>query len=81
VPGFSFVGWYGVIAPAKLPAPILARLNDEFQKLLKRPEVRERITSDGAEPANSTPEEFRHFMLADVEKWAKLVRETGAKLE
>ena len=81
VPGFAVVGWYGVIAPAGLPKPILDRLNDELVKILKRPDVRERIISDGAEPASSTPEEFRRFMLADVDKWAKLVKESGAKLE
>ena len=81
VPGFEVVGWYGVLGPAGLPRPILARLNEEFVKVLKRPDVRERIVSDGAEPVGSTPEEFHRFMQADLAKWAKLVKESGAKLD
>lgn len=81
LPGFEVVGWYGVIGPAGLPGPIVARLHDEFVKVLNRPDVRERIVADGSEPAGTTPEEFRQFMLADLAKWAKLVKESGAKLD
>src|SRR5712692_2708095 len=81
LPGFEVVGWYGVIGPAGLPGPIVARLHDEFVKVLNRPDVRERIVADGSEPAGTTPEDFRHFMLADLAKWAKLVKESGAKLD
>ena len=66
---------------AGLPAPIVARLHDEFIKVLNRPDVRERIVADGSEPVGSTPEEFRQFMLADLAKCAKLVKESGAKLD
>ncbi len=81
LPGFEVVGWYGVIGPAGLPEPIVARLHDELVKILNRPEVRERIVADGSEPVGSAPEEFRQFMLADLAKWAKLVKESGAKLD
>ena len=81
LPGFEVVGWYGVIGPAGLPKPIVARLHGEFVKVLNRPDVRERIVADGSEPAGTTPEEFRLFMLADLAKWAKLVKESGAKLD
>jgi len=81
LPGFEFVGWYGVIGPAGLPAPIVTRLHDEFVKVLNRPDVRERIVADGSEPAGTTPEEFRQFMLADLARYAKLVKESGAKLD
>lgn len=81
LPGFEVVGWYGVIGPAGLPAPVVKRLHDEFVKVLNRPDVRERIVADGSEPAGTTPEEFRQFMLADLTKWAKLVKESGAKLD
>jgi tripartite-type tricarboxylate transporter receptor subunit TctC len=80
LPGFEVVGWYGVIGPAKLPEPVVARLHDEIVKILKQPDVHERIVSDGSEPVGSSPEEFRQFMLADLAKWAKLVKESGAKL-
>ncbi len=81
LPGFEFVGWYGVIGPAGLPRPVVARLHDDFVKVLNRPDVRERIVADGSEPAGTTPEEFRQFMLADLAKCAKLVKESGAKLD
>jgi tripartite-type tricarboxylate transporter receptor subunit TctC len=81
LPGFEVVGWYGVIGPAGLPSSIVARLHDEFVKVLNRPDVRDRILADGSEPVGSSPEEFRKFMLADLAKWAKLVKESGAKLD
>jgi tripartite-type tricarboxylate transporter receptor subunit TctC len=81
LPGFEVVGWYGVMGPAGLPQPIVTRLHDEFIKVLNRPDVHERIVSDGSEPVGSSPEDFRQFMLADLAKWAKLVKESGAKLD
>ncbi len=80
LPGFEVVGWYGVMGPAGLPAPIVTRLHDEFVKILNRPDVHQRIVADGSGPAGTTPAEFRQFMLADLAKWAKLVKESGAKL-
>ena len=81
LPGFEVVGWYGIIAPAKLPAPILAKLHAEIVKILNQPDIRERILSDGSEPVGNSPEEFARYMHADLVKWAKLVKETGAKLD
>jgi tripartite-type tricarboxylate transporter receptor subunit TctC len=81
LPGFEVVGWYGVIGPANLPSAIVARLHEELVKVLSQPEVRERIVADGSEPIGSTPEDFRQFMLADLAKWAKLVKQSGAKLD
>jgi tripartite-type tricarboxylate transporter receptor subunit TctC len=81
LPGFEVVGWYGIIAPAKLPAPILARLHSEIVKILNQPDMRERILSDGSEPVGNSPEEFSRYMHADLLKWARLVKETGAKLD
>jgi len=81
LPGFEVVGWYGVIGPAGLPQPIVARLHEELVKILNEPQMRERIVADGSEPVGSTPEEFRRFMRSDLDKWAKLVKESGAKLD
>jgi tripartite-type tricarboxylate transporter receptor subunit TctC len=81
LPGFEVVGWYGVIGPANLPRPILTRLHAELIKILNQPDVRERIVADGSEPVGSTPEDFRQFMLADLAKWARVVKESGAKLD
>lgn len=81
LPGFEIVGWYGVLAPAKLPRPIVTRLHDEMVKIITLPNVRELITADGSEPVGSTPEEFRKYLLADLAKWEKLVKESGAKVD
>lgn len=81
LPGFEVVGWYGVIGPASMPQPLVKRLHEELVKILNQPDVKSRIESDGSEPVGSSPEEFRRFMHADMNKWAKLVKESGAKLE
>ena len=70
LPGFEVVGWYGVIGPANLPQPIVKRLHDELIKALNQPDIRGRIEADGSEPVGSSPEEFRRFMQADLDKWA-----------
>ena len=81
LPGYEFVGWYGVLGPANLPAPIVSRLHDELVKILQQPDVKARILADGSEPASSSPAEFRDFMNRDLAKWTKLVKESGAKFE
>jgi tripartite-type tricarboxylate transporter receptor subunit TctC len=81
VPGYEVVGWYGVIGPAGMPLPVVARLHDELVRVLAMPDVRERILHDGSEPVGNEPQAFRDFMTADLNKWAKLVKESGAKLD
>ena len=81
VPGYDFVGWYGVIGPAGLPGNIVSRLHEELLRVLSQPDVRERIVADGSEPVGNSPREFRDFMNADLAKWARLVKESGAKLD
>jgi len=81
LPGFEVVGWYGVIGPANMPRPIVNKLHETFVRILNSPDVRDRILADGSEPAGIGPEPFRQFMLADLAKWAKVVKESGAKLD
>jgi len=81
LPGFEVVGWYGVIGPPNMPQPLVAKLHGELVKILHQPDVKSRIEADGSEPVGSSPEEFRRFMHADQTKWAKVVKESGAKLE
>jgi tripartite-type tricarboxylate transporter receptor subunit TctC len=81
LPGFEVVGWYGIIGPANLPQPLVQKLHGELVKILNQPDEKTRIEGDGSEPVGSSPEEFRRFMHADLEKWAKLVKESGAKLD
>ena len=76
LPGFDVSGWWGVLAPAKLPKPLQMRLHDEFVKALLAPRTRELIEADGAEPVGSTPEEFRKVLLADLKKWPKVIKES-----
>jgi tripartite-type tricarboxylate transporter receptor subunit TctC len=80
VPGFDAVGWFGVVAPAGTPAPVVARLNAEIVDALKVPEIRQHLLAGGAEPATSTPEEFGRFIRSESEKWAKVVKAAGVKL-
>jgi tripartite-type tricarboxylate transporter receptor subunit TctC len=75
LPGFEFNNWFGVLGPAGLPAPLVARLNTELVKMMALPDVRERITFDGGEPAAGPPSEFRALLASDLSKWGKIARE------
>jgi tripartite-type tricarboxylate transporter receptor subunit TctC len=81
LPGFEALQWFGILAPAGTPKEIVARLNGEILKILRLPEVRERMSSLGAEIVGSTPEQFASFLKADTAKWAKIVKESGAKID
>ena len=79
LPGFEVVGWYGLVGPAKLPKPILAKIHAETAAYVKSPDFMRRAAADGAEPVGNDPETFRLFMLADLKKWAEVVKRSGAK--
>jgi tripartite-type tricarboxylate transporter receptor subunit TctC len=79
VPGYEANQWYGVLAPAATPREIVARLNAEIVKILRRPDVKERLAADGAEPIGNTPEEFGAFIKAEIARWAPVVKASGAK--
>ena len=81
VPGFEVVGWYGVMGPPKLPNAICGKLHSELVRITRMKDIGDRILADGAEPVGSAPEEFRQYLLADLAKWARLVKESGAKLD
>jgi len=74
VPGFEIVGWYGIVGATGMPKDVVARLNTEIVRLLKTPEVRERMLREGAEPVGSSPEEFSAYLAADQSKWAKVIK-------
>jgi tripartite-type tricarboxylate transporter receptor subunit TctC len=81
VPGYEMSQWYGLLAPASLPAPVLNRLNNEIARVLKQPEMRARFQADGAEPAHSSPQEFGAFFKAELAKWTNVVKKAGIRLE
>ena len=68
-------------APAKLPRPIVTRLHGEILKFINEPDTQKRITADGSRAVGSTPEAFLKFLHADVAKWAKIVKESGARID
>ena len=79
IPGFEVVGWYGFMAPAKLPKTLLDRIYGELLKALNDPGIQQSIFTQGATAVGSSPEEFRKYLLADMEKWQKVVKASGAK--
>ena len=81
VPGYEVAGWYGMLAPAKTPQAIIAKLNREIVQILRTPEMRERLSADGSEPVGSTPEQFGAHIKSEVEKWNKVVKEAGIRAE
>ena len=70
-----------MFAPAKTPPEIIARLHKEAVKALAAPDVREKLNAQGAEAVGSTPEEFRAYISAEIDKWGKVVRASGARVD
>lgn len=81
LPGYNASGWYGLVAPAATPKDIVTRLNVEVVRILRLPDVAERLASQGAEPIANTPEEFGAFIRSEIDKWAKLVKAANMKAE
>jgi tripartite-type tricarboxylate transporter receptor subunit TctC len=81
MPEFEVDTWYGVLAPAGVPREIVARLNAELTRIIQSKDMRDRLATMGIEPLTSTPGEFGEFFKAEVAKWAKVVKESGAKVE
>ena len=80
-PGFEAVGWIGLAAPAKTPAAVLEKLNAEIVKMLAQPEAKERLATLAFVPVGGTREQFGAFMKAEIAKWSKLARESGARAD
>jgi tripartite-type tricarboxylate transporter receptor subunit TctC len=81
LPGFDATSWYCVVAPAGTPKPIIDKLNAEIVKALNTAEMRLRLADEGAEIAPSTPDELARFVHAEIIKWGKAVRDSGAKVD
>jgi tripartite-type tricarboxylate transporter receptor subunit TctC len=81
LPGYEAVQWYGVVAPAKTPAEIIARLHTELVQVLQLSDTKEKFGWDGADTIGSTPDEFARFIRAELEKWRKAGHDAGIKPE
>ncbi len=81
LPGFEALQWFGLLMPAGTPADIVAKLNAEVVKILKLPEVRERLQAMGIEIAGNSPEQFAAFMRSETTKWGRIVKDSGAKID
>jgi len=81
VPGFEAENWFGLFVPAQTPKKIIARLNEAIVKVMRSPEIQKQFIALGAEPVGNSPEEFAAFVRRDMEKYAKVVRISGAKLD
>ena len=77
VPGYEASTWYGVLAPARTPRPIVMRLNSEAKKALAVPEVRERLVAAGVDPVGNSPDEFAAYVRTEIAKWAKVIKLSG----
>jgi tripartite-type tricarboxylate transporter receptor subunit TctC len=77
--GFVVTNWYGLVAPARTPQPIVERLNRDVMKVVHDPELAQRYAADGAEGVGSTPQQFAAHIKAEHDKWAKLIKETGIR--
>ncbi|HEU0290736.1 MAG TPA: tripartite tricarboxylate transporter substrate binding protein [Burkholderiales bacterium] len=81
LPGYGASGWYGLLAPAATPRPVIGRLHAEAVKALRLPDVVERLSGQGAEPVGNTPEDFSAFIRSEIDKWANLVKAANMRVE
>ena len=78
VPGYSATSWFGLLAPAGTPAPVIAKLNASVLKALQDPEVKKKMAEQGAEPNGEKPEQFAEFIRSETAKWGQTVKKSGA---
>ena len=77
--GLEAVNWYGMVVPAGTPRDVILRLNREITKVLEMPDIKEKLVSQGIDPAANSPEEFGEFMKSEAAKWARVIRAANIK--
>jgi tripartite-type tricarboxylate transporter receptor subunit TctC len=81
LPGYESTQWFGILAPAATPRPIIDRLNQEIVRIMQAPAMKERLSGEGMEVVAGTPEQFGAHIKAETEKWAKVIKAMGIKPE
>lgn len=81
LPNFEVTTWYGVLAPAGTPRPIVLRLNAELRRVMHAADIRERLANIATDPVTNTPEEFAEYIRLEIAKWGKVVREAGLRAD
>jgi tripartite-type tricarboxylate transporter receptor subunit TctC len=79
VGGYESSLWYGIVAPAGTPAPVIAKINGDVTRIVTAPAMRTRLSAQGADPIPSTPQQFDTFLKDEYAKWERVFRETGIK--
>jgi tripartite-type tricarboxylate transporter receptor subunit TctC len=79
VPGYVSSAWFGLVAPAATPKPVIAKLHAETVRILQMPDVNARLADQGAEPVGSTPEQFDKHIRSEIAKWAKVIKEANVE--
>ena len=81
LPGYRMMAWWGVLAPARTPKAIVTRLQREIARLVQAPDLRDRLAAVGIDTVGSSPEEFGAFIRQEIATWAKVVKDSGARVE
>ena len=77
MPEFEAIAWFCILAPAGTPPAAIRKLNVELARVLKLPDVHERLVTQGLDPVGGTPEAFGRFMRSEIDKWRKVIRSAG----
>ena len=81
VPGYEASGWYAALAPAATPRELISKINNDMNRIMKMPDVMQRLAGDGVEAVGSTPDQFGAYLRSEIAKWGKVVQASGAKAD
>ncbi len=78
---YATTSWYGVLAPTGTRATVIQRINSELNKVIALPDVRQKLATDGAKPIGGSPEVFQKHLVAEIAKWARVIKAAGIRVE